>query len=65
MNICLLYSSFNNYDMLETEVLPSVRNSNIHIINVDDFSSKEEQDKGKKICENNNITFQQSFFFFG
>jgi hypothetical protein len=57
MNICLLYSSFNNYDMLETEVLPSVRNSNIHIINVDDFSSKEEQDKGKKICENNNITF--------
>ena len=56
--IGLVYSSFNNYSMLEKEVLNRVHFNNFPVINIDDHSSVEEQKKGKEICERENIIFQ-------
>lgn len=53
----ILYSSFNNYDMLDGEVCKRVNFENRMVINVDDHSSEEQQKKGKDICFRNNIIY--------
>ena len=56
-NIIIYVSSRNNYDMLEGEVLKNIDFEGFEFINVDDGSCKEEVDKGKKICQKNDIVF--------
>ena len=53
-NIGLIYSSFNNYDLLEHEVLNRVDFEDYPVINIDDKLDKKLFD-GKKICEKNKI----------
>ena len=57
-NIGIVYSSFNNYSMFENEVLKRVNFNNYPVINIDDHSFPEEQEKGRNICLRNNIIFQ-------
>ncbi len=54
----IIYSSYNNYDLLEYEVLKRVNFENYPIVNIDDKSNTEEQERGKKICAKNNIYFE-------
>ena len=56
-NIIIYVSSRNNYDMLEGEVLKNINFEGFEFINVDDCSEKDQIDKGKKICKQNNIVF--------
>ncbi len=56
-NICVIYSSYNNYEMLEKEVLKRSFLNGQLIINVDDFSSPESIEYGINICKKNNIHF--------
>lgn len=56
-NIIIYVSSRNNYDMLEGEVLKNINFEGFEFINVDDCSEKDQIDKGKKICNQNNIVF--------
>ena len=46
--IGILYSSFNNYDMLEGEVLKRVNFHSYPVLNIDDHSVDSEQKKGSK-----------------
>ena len=59
-NLIICVSSFNNYDMLEQEVLNNIDTEGFEFINIDDKSSKEEIAKGKKICEDNDIVFLEN-----
>lgn len=59
-NLIIYVSSRNNYDMLEGEVLNNINTEGFEFINVDDGSSDEEIDKGKKICAQNNIVFLEN-----
>ena len=54
-NIGLIYSSFNNYDLLEHEVLNRVDFEDYPVINIDDKSDEKNYLIGKKICEENKI----------
>ena len=54
-NIGIIYSSFNNYDLLEHEVLNRVDFEDYPVINIDDKSDKKNYLIGKKICEKNKI----------
>ena len=56
-NIIIYVSSRNNYDMLSGEVLKNINTEGFEFINVDDKSSPEEIEKGKKICKENDIIF--------
>jgi len=59
-NLIIYVSSRNNYDMLEGEVLKNINLEGFELINVDDKSSDEEINKGKKICAQNNIVFLEN-----
>lgn len=59
-NIIIYVSARNNYDMLEGEVLKNIDFEGFELINVDDGSCKEEIEKGKKICQKNNIVFLEN-----
>jgi glycosyltransferase involved in cell wall biosynthesis len=54
--IGIVYSSFNNYGLLE-ECLNTINFEGYPIINIDDYSSEEEATFGKKLCKNHNIPF--------
>jgi hypothetical protein len=56
--IGFVYSSFNNYDMFENEVLQRVDFNDYPVVNIDDHSDPEEQEKGKLICASNKIEYQ-------
>jgi len=59
-NIIIYVSSRNNYDMLDGEVLKNINTDGFEFINVDDKSSTEELEKGKKICKENDIVFLEN-----
>lgn len=59
-NLIIYVSSKNNYDMLEKEVIPNLKFDGCEFINVDDNSAHHEKEKGKKICEENNIIFLEN-----
>ena len=59
-NIIIYVSSRNNYDMLSGEVLKNINTEGFEFINVDDKSSNEEIEKGKKICQDNDIVFLEN-----
>ena len=59
-NIIIYVSSRNNYDMLSGEVLKNIDTEGFEFINVDDKSSPEEIEKGKKICQENDIVFLEN-----
>ena len=59
-NIIIYVSSRNNYDMLSGEVLKNINTEKFEFINVDDKSSPEEIEKGKKICQENDIVFLEN-----
>ena len=50
--------SFNNYELLENEILKKHKFKNFPILNIDDHSSKKNIKLGRKICAKNNIKFQ-------
>jgi hypothetical protein len=56
--IGIIYSSYNNYDLFENEVLKRIDFENYPVINIDDKSNNENFEIGKKICEKNNIHFE-------
>jgi len=58
-NLIVYVSSRNNYDMLKGEVF-KIDFEGFEFINVDDESIIEEQNKGKKICEENNVIYLQN-----
>ncbi len=61
MNSIIIYvSSRNNYDMLSGEVLKNINMEGFEFINIDDKSSSEELQKGKRICQENNIVFLEN-----
>tara|TARA_B100001057_G_C22849445_1_gene950371 strand:+ start:2036 stop:3121 length:1086 start_codon:yes stop_codon:yes gene_type:complete len=55
--VVILYSSFNNYELLKNEVLKRVDFNKNAVINVDDFSNEKNINDGRKICKDNNIVF--------
>ena len=59
-NIIIYVSSRNNYDMLGGEVLKNIKREGFEFINVDDKSSPEEIEKGKQICQENDIVFLEN-----
>lgn len=59
-NLIICVSSFNNYDMVEKEVLKNIDTEGFEFINIDDKSSNEEIVKGRKICEDNDIVFLEN-----
>lgn len=59
-NIIICVSSFNNYDMLENEVLKNIDTEGFEFINIDDKSSNQEVHKGREICKKNNIVFLEN-----
>ena len=56
--IGIIYSSYNNYDMFEGEVLKRVNFNSYPVLNIDDHSDPSEQKKGQKICADNDIEYQ-------
>lgn len=58
--LVLFYSSRNNYEMLEKEVIPYLNNEGYSIVNVDDKSSDEQKERGRKICRKHNIAFLEN-----
>lgn len=56
-NFCVLYSSYNNYEMLKEEVLKRAFLEDQITINVDDFSTNYDLSKAETLCKNNNIYF--------
>ena len=59
-DIIIYVSSRNNYDMLNGEVFKNINTEGFEFINVDDKSSPEEIEKGKKICQENDIVFLEN-----
>ena len=59
-NLIIYVSSRNNYDMLQGEVLKNINLEGFELINVDDNSSEEEKEKGKRICNARNIIFLEN-----
>ena len=59
-NLIIYVSSKNNYEMLEHEVFKNLNTEGFEFINVDDKSSPEEIEKGKKICQENDIVFLEN-----
>ena len=59
-NLIIYVSSRNNYDMLSGEVLKNINTEGFEFINVDDKSSPEEIEKGKRICQENDIVFLEN-----
>ena len=55
--IGIIYSSYNNYNLLEHEVLKRVNFEGYPVLNIDDKSEKEEAKYGKKLCEKKNLYF--------
>jgi hypothetical protein len=58
--IGIVYSSFNNYNLLENEVLKRVEFENYPVINIDDYSSKKNFIYGKKLCNRKKIYFKKN-----
>ena len=56
-NFCILYSSYNNYKMLEEEVLKRAFLEDQMTINIDDFSTNYDISKAETLCKKNNIYF--------
>ena len=59
-DIIIYVSSRNNYDMLNGEVFKNINTEGFEFINVDDKLSPEEIEKGKKICQENDIVFLEN-----
>ena len=55
--LIICYSSFNNYELLEHEVLRRVNFNNNTLINIDDHSTEKNFLYGQKLCKKNNIIF--------
>jgi hypothetical protein len=53
----VVYSSFNNYEMFEGEALKRVNFESRLIINIDDHSSPDQIEFGKRVCDENNIIY--------
>jgi len=53
----IFYSSRNNYNMLENEVLKNINFEGFNLINIDDQSSIDQQNYGLKLCNDNNIKY--------
>ncbi len=60
MGIGIFYSSYNNYALLEKECLEKIDFQNCKLINIDDGSTKEQQEIGKKICKKYEVPFYQN-----
>jgi len=56
--IGIVYSSFNNYEILENEVFKRVNFEGYPVINIDDHSDIEDQKIGEQLCIKNNIYFE-------
>ena len=56
--IGIVYSSFNNYEILKGEVLRRIDFNGFPVINIDDHSDPVEQEKGRLICAENGIEYQ-------
>lgn len=56
-NLIIGVSSFNNYDMLEFEVLKNIDFEDFEFINIDDHSRPENVKRGKALCEEKGIEF--------
>lgn len=54
--IGIIYSSFNNYGLLD-ECLKTIKFEGYPVVNIDDYSSKEDAEFGKKVCKKHNIPF--------
>lgn len=57
---CLFISSRNNYAMLKKIVLKNYKIENLEMFNIDDGSTIEQQELGKKICLENGIFYIQN-----
>jgi len=55
--LAIFLSSKNNYEMLENEVLKNNNFEGFELINVDDNSTNEQLNLGRKICKKYNIKF--------
>ena len=58
-NFCILYSSYNNYEMLKGEVIKRAFLEDQITINVDDFSTNCDISKAETLCKKNNIFFSK------
>ncbi len=56
-SIGIFLISKNNYDFLEKYWIEHFYHEEIEILNIDEGSSPEEKEKGKRICEENGITY--------
>jgi len=56
-SIAIYISSRNNYDLLESVFLKNIDLEGYQLFNIDDNSEPDEVEKGKNICEKNNIKF--------
>ena len=56
MKLGILFTSRNNYDLLDYW-LTKVNTNNIFILNIDEDSTIENKDKGRMICDKHNITY--------
>lgn len=56
-SIAIYISSRNNYDLLESVFLKNIDLEGYQLFNIDDNSEPDEVEKGKYICEKNNIKF--------
>jgi hypothetical protein len=56
MKLGILFTSRNNYDLLDYW-LTKVNTNNIFILNIDEDSTIENKDKGRIICEKHNVTY--------
>jgi hypothetical protein len=57
ISMAIMYSSFNNYELLEHEVLKRINFEGFQVINVDDKSNEINKNKGKLLCSENEIEF--------
>ena len=56
-NLIICVSSFNNYEMLENEVLKNIKFEGFEFINIDDKSTPEQLQYGKDICNKYKLGF--------
>lgn len=57
MKLGIFYSSYNNYNLLADECLSKIDYDGVEVINIDDHSSEEQQEFGKKVCYEADIPF--------
>ncbi len=59
-DIGVYVSSRNNYNMLENEVFNNLLRPNVLFVNVDDFSTEEQKEYGKRICLEKDVPFVEN-----